>query len=265
VNVAVQDTTRRLVLSATGVTKTFGEGAAAFHALSNVSLSLPEGRFVSVVGPSGCGKSTLMQILAGLTTATSGRIELDGTVISGPTPDKIGVVFQDALLLPWKSAVENVEFPLTLGPTATPERRERAMRLLKLVGLEDFAHHYPAQLSGGMRQRVSIARGLVRNPSLLLMDEPFGALDEQTRTRMWGELLRIHYESGTTILFITHSLVEAVFLADEVLVMAAKPGRILERLTVDIPRPRDLKLIGSERLGALRNRIWDLIAEPEKS
>jgi NitT/TauT family transport system ATP-binding protein len=253
-----------VVLSATGVTKTFGEGTAAFHALSDVSLSLTEGKFVSVVGPSGCGKSTLMQILAGLATATSGRVELDGAVISGPTPDKIGVVFQDALLLPWKSAVENVEFPLALGPTPAGPRRERAMDLLKLVGLEDFAHHFPAQLSGGMRQRVSIARGLVRNPRLLLMDEPFGALDEQTRTRMWGELLRIHHESGASILFITHSLVEAVFLADEVLVMAAKPGRIVERLAVDLPRPRDLKLLGSERLGTLRNRIWELIAEPEK-
>lgn len=254
--------TADMVLEASGIEKRFGEDGAGFHALSDVSLALRAGRFVSVVGPSGCGKSTLMQILAGLTPPSGGRIELDGAPIKGPTPDKIGVVFQDALLLPWKTAVENVEFPLALGPTPAPERRERAMALLRLVGLQDFAHRLPAELSGGMRQRVSIARGLVRNPRLLLMDEPFGALDEQTRTRMWGELLRIHAESGATILFITHSLVEAVFLADEVLVMAARPGRIIERLDVDLPRPRDLSLLGSAKLGALRNRIWDLITEP---
>jgi NitT/TauT family transport system ATP-binding protein len=250
-------------VNVTGLGKTFGAGPAAFHALQDVSLRLAQRQFVSVVGPSGCGKSTLMQIIAGLMAATTGRVELDGKPITGPQPDKIGVVFQEPLLLPWKTALENIEFPLSLGATPAAERRARARELLALVGLEDFGDRFPQQLSGGMRQRVAIARGLVRHPRVLLMDEPFGALDEQTRTRMWGELLRIHEKSGATILFITHSLIEAVFLADEVLVMAARPGRIVERIEVDLPRPRDLKLLGSERVGALRNRIWDLIAGPE--
>jgi NitT/TauT family transport system ATP-binding protein len=245
-----------------GIEKVFGEGANAFHALQNISLSLSQGQLVAVVGPSGCGKSTLMQIIAGLTLASGGRVEIDGQAITTPQPDRVGVVFQEPLLLSWKTAIENIEFPLSLGATPAVERRQRARELLDLVGLEDFGEHYPHQLSGGMRQRVAIARGLVRNPRVLLMDEPFGGLDEQTRTRMWGELLRIHERSRTTILFITHSLIEAVFLADQVLVMATRPGRIIERIDVDLPRPRDLKLLGSERLGAIRNRIWDLISEP---
>ena len=260
---AISGTAARDVVVASDVSKTFGQGPAAFHALAAVSLKLAQHQFVSIVGPSGCGKSTLMQIIAGLMPATSGKIELDGKLITAPQPEKVGVVFQEPLLLPWKTALENIEFPLALGSTPAAERHARARELLELVGLKDFGDRYPQELSGGMRQRVAIARGLVRNPRLLLMDEPFGALDEQTRTRMWGELLRIHQKSGATILFITHSLVEAVFLADEVLVMAARPGRIIERLKVDLPRPRDLKLLGSERVGALRNRIWDLIAGPE--
>ncbi len=257
------NTTPHHVVDVSHLSKTFGDGKTAFRALNDVSLQIKQGRFVSVVGPSGCGKSTLMQMISGLVPTTQGNIQIDGKTITGPQPEKIGVVFQDALLLPWKTALENIEFPLSLGDTPVAERQERARNMLKLVGLKDVGHRYPHELSGGMRQRVAIARGLVRNPSLLLMDEPFGALDEQTRTRMWGELLRIHEQSGTTILFITHSLVESVFLADEVLVMASNPGRIIERIEVDLPRPRDLKLLGSERLGNLRNHIWDLIAKPD--
>ena len=183
--------------------------------------------------------------------------------ITEPRPDQIGIVFQDPLLLPWKSARDNVEFPLALRGEPKEKRRARARELLAMVGLSDFADSFPHQLSGGMRQRVAIARGLVRHPRLLLMDEPFAALDEQTRTRMWSELLQIWSASRATVLFVTHSLVEAVYLADEVLVMAAKPGRIIERLAVDLPRPRSLDMLGSPALGALRNRIWHLIAEPQ--
>jgi NitT/TauT family transport system ATP-binding protein len=237
-------------------------GTAAFVALDNVSLTVPEGRFVSIVGPSGCGKSTLLQIIGGLAAATSGDVTIDGEQIVDPRPDKIGIVFQEPLLLPWKTAAENIEFPLALRGEPKQARRERALALLELVGLADFAGSLPHQLSGGMKQRVAIARGLVRNPRLLLMDEPFAALDEQTRTRMWAELLQIRDRSGATIVFVTHSLIEAVYLADEVLVMAARPGRIIERIEVNLPRPRSTDLVGSEALGSIRNRIWHLIAGP---
>ncbi len=251
------------LVSVRDVSQVFDLGAAKFHAVDQVSLSIREGEFVSIVGPSGCGKSTLLQIVAGLTPPTQGEVRIDGEKVEGPRPDKIGVVFQEPLLLPWKSAVENVEFPLALAGVPARERRMRALELLDLVGLSDFVERLPEELSGGMRQRVAIARGLVRHPRLLLMDEPFGALDEQTRMRMWEELLNIQARSRSTVLFITHSLVEAVYLADVVLVMAARPGRFVARLPVDLPRPRSQDMLGSERLGALRNRIWHLIADPQ--
>jgi NitT/TauT family transport system ATP-binding protein len=250
------------VVAARAISKTFGAGPAAFKALDDVSLSVREGQFISIVGPSGCGKSTLLQIIAGLSLASDGEVLVDGKRIDGPHPDKIGVVFQEPLLLPWKTAAENIEFPLVLRHEPAEQRRARSRVLLDLVGLSYFAGLYPHQLSGGMKQRVAIARGLVRSPRMLLMDEPFAALDEQTRTRMWSELLQIWERSRSTILFVTHSLIEAVYLADAVLVMGARPGRIIERIEVDLPRPRSADMIGSERLGQLRNRIWHLIAEP---
>ena len=251
------------VVVARDVTKSFATATGTFVALDRVSLTVPDHKFVSIVGPSGCGKSTLMQIIGGLTAATTGEVTVDGLRITEPRPDQIGIVFQDPLLLPWKSARDNVEFPLALRGEPKEKRRARARELLAMVGLSDFADSFPHQLSGGMRQRVAIARGLVRHPRLLLMDEPFAALDQQTRTRMWSELLQIWSASRATVLFVTHSLVEAVYLADEVLVMAAKPGSIIERLAVDLPRPRSLDMLGSPALGALRNRIWHLIAEPQ--
>ena len=250
------------VVAARAVGKSFGDGAKRFSALEDVSLSVHEGQFISIVGPSGCGKSTLLQIIAGLSATTSGEILIDGERITSPRPDKIGVVFQEPLLLPWKTAAENIEFPLALRHEAADRRRQRSQVLLDLVGLRESAQLYPHQLSGGMKQRVAIARGLVRDPRLLLMDEPFAALDEQTRTRMWSELLQIWAHSRSTILFVTHSLIEAVYLADAVLVMGTRPGRIIERLTVDLPRPRTPDMVGSEVLGQLRNRIWHLIAGP---
>src|SRR5690348_298537 len=236
------------LVSARGLTQVFGTGKTAFCALEDVSLSIGEGQLLSIVGPSGCGKSTLLQILAGLSVPTHGEVLIDGEKVEGPRPDKIGVVFQEPLLLPWKTAVENVEFPLALCGVPARERRLRAAELIELVGLREFAHRLPDELSGGMKQRVAIARGLVRSPRILLMDEPFGALDEQTRTRMWEELLKIQMQSRATILFITHSLIEAVYLADVVLVMAAKPGRFVSRFPVELPRPRTLDMLGSERL-----------------
>jgi NitT/TauT family transport system ATP-binding protein len=250
------------IVAARAVGKSFGE--STFAALEDVSLSVREGQFISIVGPSGCGKSTLLQIIAGLITATRGEVVIDGEPVTRPRPDKIGVVFQEPLLLPWKTAAENVEFPLALRHEPAQRRRERSTALLELVGLQDSGQLFPHQLSGGMKQRVAIARGLVRDPRLLLMDEPFAALDEQTRTRMWSELLQIWARSRSTILFVTHSLIEAIYLADAVLVMGTRPGRIIERLSVDLPRPRTPDMVGSELLGQLRNRIWHLIAEPQR-
>jgi NitT/TauT family transport system ATP-binding protein len=256
-------TTSPPLMNAQNISHYFGSGAGRFDALTDVSLSIAQGQFISIVGPSGCGKSTLMQILGGLIIAAEGNISIDGVTIDGPHPDKIGIVFQEALLLPWKNALENIMFPLDLIDNLTSsEKRHRAHDMLALVGLSHAAHLYPHEMSGGMRQRIAIARGLVRQPRLLLMDEPFGALDEQTRTRMWGELLSIHARSGASIVFITHSLVEAVYLADDVMVMAAHPGRIIEHIKVDLPRPRDVSMIGSDYVGSMRNHIWSLIAGP---
>jgi len=249
----------QLMVDAENLMKRYGTGERGFTALSDVSFRVPEGRFVSIVGPSGCGKSTLLQIVGGLTDATSGEIRVAGTRVTGPQPGKIAIVFQDALLLPWKRAVENVEFPLDIQGLPKAERRARALEMLQLVGLADFASRYPHELSGGMRQRVSIARALAQQPRMVLMDEPFGALDEQTRLKMGAELLRIWEARRKTVLFVTHSLSEALFLSDTVLVMAGRPGRIVDVIDVDFPRPRSYDVVGSEEFGHLRNRIWHQI------
>jgi NitT/TauT family transport system ATP-binding protein len=239
----------------------YGRGEHALTALRDVSFTVREGQFITLVGPSGCGKSTLLQILAGLVPASTGRVLIEGRPVTGPSPGKVGVMFQDAWLLPWKTALENVEFPLALRGVPAAERRRRALPLIELVGLASFAQRYPDELSGGMRQRVAIARCLVQEPRVLLMDEPFAALDEQTRTRMGSELLQIWETSGGTVVFVTHGLTEAIYLADIVFVMGTRPGRIIERITVPLPRPRSIDMIGSEAFGRLRNEIWHLIAE----
>jgi NitT/TauT family transport system ATP-binding protein len=248
-------------ISVNGVHKKFDSGATSVQALTDVSFTVATGQFVTVVGPSGCGKSTLLQVLAGLTPASAGTVLLDGEPVTAPRPDKIGIVFQEAWLLPWKTAIENVEFPLSLRGVRKAERRPRAEAQLALVGLADAAGRYPHELSGGMKQRVAIARGLVQQPSVLLMDEPFASLDEQSRTRMGADLLRIWERTGRTIVFITHGLTEAIYLADVILVMASKPGRIVDRIPVPLARPRTVDMIGSEVFGKLRNRIWHLIAD----
>lgn len=249
------------VVAVEHVTKTYGSGKHALSALADITFAVQAGQFITIVGPSGCGKSTLLQILAGLLPPSQGRVCIDGAVLSGPCPDKIGVMFQDAWLLPWKTAIENVEFPLLLRGIPPRERRSRAMALLHLVGLENFAERYPDELSGGMRQRVAIARCLVQQPKVLLMDEPFAALDEQTRTRMGSELLRIWEKTGGTAVFVTHGLAEAIYLGDEVFVMSGRPGRIIRRIHVELPRPRTIDMIGTDVFGRLRNEIWDLIAD----
>ena len=250
-----------IIIDVRKLARVFHAGRARVEALAEVSFSVEEGEFVTLVGPSGCGKSTLLQILAGLIAPTAGEAFIAGERVAAPMPDKIGMVFQDPTLLPWKTALANVEFPLDLRGVDRAARRQRSAALIELVGLRQFADHYPHELSGGMRQRVAIARGLAQDPRLILMDEPFAALDEQTRTRMGHDLLDIWQKTRKTVFFITHSLTEAIYLSDRVLVMSARPGRILDTIAIDFPRPRDLDLIGSEAFGRIRNRIWHLIAE----
>ena len=238
------------------VGQVFKTTGAEIVALADVSLDIKPGRFVVLVGPSGCGKSTLLMMLAGLREQTSGTILINGAPIAAPDPNRVGVVFQEASLFPWLTAEDNVEFPLALRGVAKSERRAKAEEMLKLVGLEGFGKRHPHELSGGMKQRVSIARGLVQDPPVLLMDEPFAALDEQTRMTMGDELLRIWAATGKTVVFVTHSLTEAVYLADEVAVMSARPGRIVDLLQVQLPRPRTYEMLSGDAFGSLRDRIW---------
>jgi NitT/TauT family transport system ATP-binding protein len=208
--------------------------------LQAVSFGVKEGEFVSVVGPSGCGKSTLLKILAGLLPASGGEAFLRGTPIRGPRRD-IGVVFQSPVLLPWRNVLENVLLPVDVQHLGHEAYRQKTLELLHLVGLEEFHDCYPRELSGGMQQRVALVRALIHDPALLLMDEPFGALDAMTREQMNLLLQRIWLERKKTVLFITHSIPEAVFLSDRVLVMSPRPGRIVDTLNVHVPRPRNVE------------------------
>jgi NitT/TauT family transport system ATP-binding protein len=244
-----------------GVGQIFKTPTQDVTALEDVSIKVQPGRFVVLVGPSGCGKSTLLMMMAGLRQQTSGTVLINGAPMQKPDPDRVGVVFQEASLFPWLTAEENVEFPLALRGTAKAERRVKAQDALTLVGLDGFGKRHPHELSGGMKQRVSIARGLVQDPPVLLMDEPFAALDEQTRMTMGDELLRIWAATGKTVVFVTHSLTEAVYLADEVVVMSARPGRIVDRLSVSLPRPRTYEMLSGDVFGSLRGRIWQHIRQ----
>ena len=223
-------------------------------ALAEVTLDIAPGEFVTIVGPSGCGKTTLLRIMAGLQRPTSGAVHLLGRAITGPSRN-VGIVFQDPVLLPWRTVLDNVMLPVQVLRLDPAIHRDRARRLLALVGLEGFEDKYPHELSGGMRQRVAIARALVHDPSLLLMDEPFGALDAMTREAMNLELQRIWQDSGKTVAFITHSISEAVFLGDRVVVMSPRPGRVADVLAVELPRPRDLDLMASDAFGVYARKI----------
>ena len=230
---------------------------ALVRALAGISLEIQAGEFATIVGQSGCGKTTLLKILAGLLPRTGGSVALRGKPVDGPSRD-IGIVFQDPVLLPWRTVLDNVMLPVQVLGLDWMPYRARALDLLRLVGLRGFEDKYPQELSGGMRQRVAIARALVHDPSLLLMDEPFGALDAMTREYMNLELLRIWEESGKTIVFITHSIPEAVFLADRVVVMSARPGRVVEIVGVGLPRPRDLDMMASDEFGVYTRKIRHL-------
>ena len=254
----------RALVAIRGVSQRFGVDGASVSALEAIDLEIPDGQFAAVVGPSGCGKSTLLSLVAGLRLPTSGTVLCDGEPITGPMPRKVGMIFQEANLLPWLSAIDNVAFPLKLRHVPKPERLGAARRMLELTGLAAFESRLPHELSGGMKQRVSIARGLVQNPAVLLMDEPFASLDEQTRMVLGDELLRIWSETRKTVLFVTHSLNEAVYLADRVVVLSARPGRVVDDVTVDLPRPRSFAMTGSERFGTLKDRIWQHIKSAER-
>jgi NitT/TauT family transport system ATP-binding protein len=229
-------------------------GGAPIRALANLSLEVEGGEFVTIVGQSGCGKTTFLNILAGLLPRTTGQVMLRGRAVDGPSRD-IGIVFQDPVLLPWRTVLDNVLLPVQVLRLDRQVYRPRALELLGLVGLAGFEGTYPQELSGGMRQRVAIARALVHDPSLLLMDEPFGALDAMTREHMNLELMRIWQEAGKTILFVTHSIPEAVFLADRVIVLSARPGRIVEIVRVELPRPRDLDMMATDEFGVYTRKI----------
>jgi NitT/TauT family transport system ATP-binding protein len=236
----------------------FGDGKAAHLAVDDVTLDIPPGQFVCLLGPSGCGKSTLLNCVAGFELPTAGIVSVDSVPVAGPGPER-GMVFQQYSLFPWKTVLDNVAFGPRMAGHAPAECESIARTFLSMVGLYDFANRYPATLSGGMKQRVGIARALANQPSVLLMDEPFGALDAQTRAMMQENLLRLWEEFGTTVMFVTHDVDEAIFLADRVVVMSASPGRIIGDLPVGLPRPRTADAYTSDEFVTLKRRCIDLI------
>lgn len=238
-----------------GVTRVY-PGANQVHALGPIDLDIAKGEFFSVVGPSGCGKSTLLDVLAGLNPPTAGTIAFEGKSVAGAVPDGIGVVFQEDASFPWLSVWDNVAFGLRrLGMNAA-EIGRRVDYAIRFMGLADFAGAYPAQLSGGMRQRVCIARTLVLQPRMILLDEPFGALDQQTRLLMGDELLRLWRETGATVLLITHALDEATMLSDRVGVMSSRPGRFIDLVETGWPRDRDSRIVSDPAFGTITARLW---------
>ncbi|MBI1778395.1 MAG: ABC transporter ATP-binding protein [Proteobacteria bacterium] len=226
------------------------------HALGPIDLDLYQGEFFALVGPSGCGKSTLLELVAGLAQATQGAIEFEGHSIQGQIADGVGVVFQEDACFPWLSVAQNVAFGLRKRDLPSAERDRHVSEVLDMMGLSDFARSYPAQLSGGMRQRVCIARTLVMEPRLILLDEPFGALDQQTRLLMGEEVLRLWRQTGATVLLITHALDEAAMLADRIAVMSARPGRLIDVVETGWPRERDSRLIEQEAFSTITSRLW---------
>jgi NitT/TauT family transport system ATP-binding protein len=242
------------------VSRTFAAGSSAILALDGIAFSVAPGEFVSIIGPSGCGKSTLFSIMGGLDAGFEGRVLVQGAPIKGPHP-AIGMVFQEQSTFPWRSVLENVAFPLEMRGVGKAERRDRARRFVELVGLRGFEDRYPEELSGGMRQRVAIARTLAMEPEILLMDEPFGALDEQTRLLLGDKVLQIQQSLAQTTLLITHSIGEAVQLSDRIVVMTYRPGRVKRIIPVPLPRPRTSSVLGSEAFGRAVAEVWSDLRE----
>jgi NitT/TauT family transport system ATP-binding protein len=244
----------RPLIAIDGVAKTYQTADGPVESLKPLSFDIGDGEFMAIVGPSGCGKSTLLKLVAGLLPLSSGRITLGGVAVDGP-PDNVGIVFQSPVLLAWRTVLENILLQIDMRKLSRAAYLPKARALLAMTGLADFARKLPWQLSGGMQQRASICRALVHDPAVLLMDEPFGALDAMTREKMNLELQRIWYETRKTVLFITHSIPEAVFLADRVLVMSERPGRIAAIYDVALPRPRSLAMMGDPAFVELTQTI----------
>ena len=250
------------IIALQGVGKTYSSQAGETPALLDVSLAVEQGEFVSLIGPSGCGKSTLLRIVADLVAPSTGTATVNGKPPEAARLDRdYGIVFQAPVLYDWRTVEANVRLPLEVAGRPRDERDERVRALLRLVGLDGFRRHYPWQLSGGMQQRVAIARALVANPAILLMDEPFGALDEMTRERLNGELLNVCHETGATALFVTHSIGEAVFLSTRVVVLSPRPGRIARVVDIDLPRPRSEKTRALPRFFELVTTVREHLVE----
>ncbi|MGE0717538.1 MAG: ABC transporter ATP-binding protein [Alphaproteobacteria bacterium] len=241
-------------LDARNVTLTYRTKRGLLTALQNLSLAVGRHEFVSVIGPSGCGKSTLLKAISGLLPISAGTIALGGMPVDGPRP-QVGIVFQAPTLLPWKTVIENVLVPARAMRLDMARYCEKAMDLLRLVGLEPFAGNYPHELSGGMQQRVGLARGLIHDPDILLMDEPFAALDAITRENMGAELQRLWMTTGKSVLFITHHIPEAVFLSDRVIILSNRPAHVINEIAVDLPRPRTLATMADPRFAAMCNDL----------
>ena len=249
-----------------GVHKIFGDGTSnQVHALKEINLAVGRNEFISLIGPSGCGKSTLLRVIGDLISATSGTVQVNGKSARQARLDReYGMVFQAATLYDWRTVTKNVQLPLELMKYSKEKKEQRTREMLELVELSDFARHYPWQLSGGMQQRVAIARALAFEPSILLMDEPFGALDEMTRERLNLELLDIWRKTHTTVIFVTHSITEAVFLSTRVIVMSARPGRIARDIPIDLPQPRGVDTRESVRFFQLETEVREALRESER-
>ena len=251
------------ILTLRNVSKFFGaadNGLQQVVAINDVSLDVSAGEFFSIIGPSGCGKSTLLRIIGGLLTASSGELTVGSDKVNGPHP-WVGMVFQEESTFPWRTTLGNVEFGLEMRGVSQDQRRQKSREMIRLVGLSGFEERYPSELSGGMKQRVAIARALVLEPKILLMDEPFGALDEQTRIILGEELLRIRDQLKQTIILVTHNINESVQLSDRVMIMTARPGRVKEVVPIDLPHPRDSTIIASDRFGKLVGQVWGALRE----
>jgi len=248
------DAARRALIRIDGVAKTYHSVNGPIESLKPLSFDIGDGEFMAIVGPSGCGKSTLLKLVAGLLPVSAGEIRLDGKPVNGP-PDNVGIVFQSPVLLAWRSVLDNILLQIEMRRLSRAQYLPKAQALLAMTGLKDFAQKYPWELSGGMQQRASICRALVHEPAVLLMDEPFGALDAMTREKMNLELQRIWYETRKTVMLITHSIPEAVFLSDRVLVMTERPGAVAAIYDVDLPRPRSLAMMGDPAFVKLTQTI----------
>ena len=242
------------------IVKRFETSDGVLTAVDHVSLSVAPGEFVGVIGPSGCGKSTLFNVMGGLLDGYEGPVKVAGERIRGPHP-AIGMIFQEESTFPWRNVIDNVAFPLEIAGLPKAERYERARRFVKLVGLDGFERRYPAELSGGMRQRVSMARTLAAQPKILLMDEPFASLDEQTRLLLGDKVLQIQQELKQTTLLITHNITEAVQLSDRILVMTYRPGKVKRMVDINLPRPRTSEIVSSEAFGRYVAQIWSDLRE----